>query len=122
MINEKNEVLSWTSGRKPISQCFSVNTLIYNDKRIIFGSFNDSKFIPSEDRKVSVDISKIDITLTDNKNIRESVTLDKGYLVIMDNTSDIKEVNVLNEKDEVQSTLNDIENIVDKIEFVKYKK
>ena len=33
-----------------------------------------------------------------------------------------KEVNVLNEKDEVQSTLNDIENIVDKIEFVKYKK
>ena len=40
----------------------------------------------------------------------------------MDNTSDIKEVNVLNEKDEVQSTLNDIENIVDKIEFVKYKK
>lgn len=122
LINEKNEVLSWTSGRKPISQCFSVNTLIYNDKRIIFGSFNDSKFIPSEDRKVSVNISKIDITLTDNKNIRESVTLDKGYLVIMDNTSDIKEVNVLNEKDEVQSTLNDIENIVDKIEFVKYKK
>ena len=40
----------------------------------------------------------------------------------MDNTYDIKEVNVLNEKDEVQSTLNDIENIVDKIEFVKYKK
>ena len=40
----------------------------------------------------------------------------------MDNTSDIKEVKVLNEKDEVQSTLKDIENIVNKHDFVKYKK
>lgn len=122
LLNENNEILSWTTGIKPISQCFSVNTLIYNDKRIIFGSFNDSKYIPSEDKKVSVDISKIDITLTDNKNICESVILDEGYLVIMDNTSDIKEVKVLNEKDEVQSTLKDIENIVNKHDFVKYKK
>lgn len=119
LLNENNEILSWTSGRKPISQCFSVNTLIYNDKRIIFGSFNDSKYIPSEDKKVSVDISQIDITLSDNKNIRESVTLDKGYLVITD-ISDIKNVKILNEKDEVQSTLSDIENIVDEMDFNIY--
>lgn len=119
LLNENNEILSWTSGRKPISQCFSVNTLIYNDKRIIFGSFNDSKYIPSEDKKVSVDISQIDITLSDNKNIRESVTLDKGYLVITD-ISDIKDVKILNEKDEVQSTLSDIENIVDEMDFNIY--
>lgn len=119
LLNENNEILSWTSGRKPISQCFSVNTLIYNEKRIIFGSFNDSKYIPSEDKKVSLDISKIDITLSDNKNIRESVTLDKGYLVITD-ISDIKDVKILNEKDEVQSTLSDIENIVDEMDFNIY--
>lgn len=119
LLNENNEILSWTSGRKPISQCFSVNTLIYNEKRIIFGSFNDSKYIPSEDKKVSVDISQIDITLSDNKNIRESVTLDKGYLVITD-ISDIKDVKILNEKDEVQSTLSDIENIVDEMDFNIY--
>lgn len=119
LLNENNEILSWTSGRKPISQCFSVNTLIYNEKRIIFGSFNDSKYIPSEDKKVSVDISQIDITLSDNKNIRESVTLDKGYLVITD-ISDIKNVKILNEKDEVQSTLSDIENIVDEMDFNIY--
>ncbi|KLE15612.1 hypothetical protein [Clostridium sp. C8] len=119
LLNENNEILSCTSGRKPISQCFSVNTLIYNDKRIIFGSFNDSKYIPSEDKKVSVDISQIDITLSNNKNIRESVTLDKGYLVITD-ISDIKDVKILNEKDEVQSTLNDIENIVDEMDFNIY--
>lgn len=119
LLNENNEILSWTSGRKPISQCFSVNTLIYNEKRIIFGSFNDSKYIPSEDKKVSLDISKIDITLSNNKNIRESVTLDKGYLVITD-ISDIKDVKILNEKDEVQSTLSDIENIVDEMDFNIY--
>jgi len=70
-------------------------------------------------KKVSVDISQIDITLSDNKNIRESVTLDKGYLVITD-ISDIKDVKILNEKDEVQSTLSDIENIVDEMDFNIY--
>ena len=35
LLNENNEILSYTDGIKPISQCFSVNTLIYNDKRII---------------------------------------------------------------------------------------
>ena len=105
----------------PISQCFTVNTLTYNDKRIIFGSFNDSKYIPSEDKKISVDISKIDIILTDNKNICEDVSLDKGYLLVIDDTSDIQEVTVLNNGNEIQSTLRDIDNIIDKTDFIKYK-
>ena len=121
LLNEKNEILSFTNGRKPISPCFTVNTLIHNNKRIIFGSFNDSKWVPSEDKKIKVDISKIDITLTDNTNIIEDVILDEGYIVITDNISDIKDVNVLNDKDEIQSTLDDFSNIVDKTEFIEYK-
>lgn len=121
LLNENNEILSWTSGSMPISQCFTVNTLIYNDKRIIFGSFNDSKYIPSEDKKISVNISKIDIILTDNKNISEDVSLDKGYLLVIDDASDIQEVTVLNKSNEIQSTLRDIDNIIDKTDFIKYK-
>jgi hypothetical protein len=122
LLNENNEILSWTSGSMPISQCFTVNTLIYNDKRIVFGSFNDSKYIPSEDKKISVNISKIDIILTNNKNINEDVSLDKGYLLIIDDSSDIHEVTVLNSNNEVQSTLRDIDNIIVKTDFIKYKK
>lgn len=121
LLNENNKILNWASGRKPISQCFTINTLIYNNKRIIFGSFNDSKYIPSEDKKISVDISKIDIILTDNKNICEDVSLDKGYLLVIDDTSDIQEVTVLNNGNEIQSTLRDIDNIIDKTDFIKYK-
>ena len=121
LLNENNKILNWTSGRKPISQCFTINTLIYNNKRIIFGSFNDSKYIPSEDKKISVDISKIDIILTNNKNICEDVSLDKGYLLVIDDTSDIQEVAVLNNGNEIQSTLRDIDNIIDKTDFIKYK-
>ncbi|SHH85025.1 hypothetical protein [Clostridium intestinale] len=121
LLNENNKILSWTSGRKPISQCFTVNTLIYNNKRIIFGSFNDSKYIHSEDKKISVDISKINIILTDNKSICEDVSLDKGYLLVIDDTSDIQEVTVLNNGNEIQSTLRDIDNIIDKADFIKYK-
>jgi len=121
LLNENNEILSWTSGSMPISQCFTVNTLIYNDKRIIFGSFNDTKYIPSEDKKISVNISKIDIILTDNKNISEDVSLDKGYLLVIDDASNIQEVTVLNKSNEIQSTLRDIDNIIDKTDFIKYK-
>jgi len=121
LLNENNKILNWTSGRKPISQCFTINTLIYNNKRIIFGSFNDSKYIPSEDKKISVDISKIDIILTNNKNICEDVSLDKGYLLVIDDTSDIQEVTVLNNGNEIQSTLRDIDNIIDNTDFIKYK-
>ena len=121
LLNENNEILSWTSGSMPISQCFTVNTLIYNDKRIIFGSFNDSKYIPSQDKKIRVNISKIDIILTDNKNINEYVSLDKGYLLVIDDSSDIQEVTVLNNNNEIQSTLSDIDNIIDKTDFIKYK-
>lgn len=121
LLNENNEILSWTSGSMPISQCFTVNTLIYNDKRIIFGSFNDSKYIPSENKKISVNISKMDIILTNNKNISEDVSLDKGYLLVIDDASDIQEVTVLNKINEIQSTLRDIDNIIDKTDFIKYK-
>ena len=121
LLNEKNEILSFTNARKPISPCFTVNTLIHNNKRIIFGSFNDSKWVPSEDKKIKVDISEIDITLIDDKNVTENVNLNEGYLIIMDSTSDIKDVNVLNDKDEIQSTLSDFSNIVDKTEFIEYK-
>ncbi len=122
LLNENNEILSWTSGQMPISQCFTVNTLIYNDKRIIFGSFNDSKYIPSEEKKIGVNISKIDIILTANKNICEDVSLDKGYLLVIDDSSDIQEVTILNNNNEIQSTLSDIDNIINQTDFIIYKK
>ena len=108
LLNNKFDILKVTYGHIPISQCFSINKVIYENKTISFGNFNNSKINENADKKIPVDIKKIEIKFEDGTSVQESVSVDNGYILISNTVSDINDVILYNNNNEIQSNLSDL--------------
>lgn len=95
------------SGDMPISPCFSANLIKDQDKSIIYGNFKNKKWDPTTDFVLDVQIDNIKISFEDGSVITESVSMDKGYIIVANTLSKIKNIEVYNKNGELQSDLND---------------
>lgn len=108
LFDENYKILKKAEGIMPISMCFSVNKLNYNGDNIIFGSFNDSTWIPKEDIRKPVTINTIEFELSNNGKLDKNVSGKEGYIMILSEESNVDDINLFNEKKELQSNLDDL--------------
>jgi hypothetical protein len=90
-----------------MSACFEVNRLEYESNTILFGDFIDSKWV-EPDMRQAVKLDKIFVEFKDGVKYEESVSMDKGYIIVENTLSDVKIVNLYNDKGELQSNLEDL--------------
>ncbi len=105
-------------GHEPISMCFTVNRLDYEGKTILFGNFNDSKWLIVPDKRQKVNIDKIFVEFENGEKYEEIVSMDKGFIIISNTISGVKNVNLYNNKGELQSNLDDIGGIIEDATFI----
>lgn len=93
------------SGDIPLSPCFSANLVKHQGKSIIYGNFKNKKWDPKTDIVSEVQIDNIEIEFEDGSVFNDSVSMDKGYIVVVDTLSGIKDIKLYNNKGELQSDL-----------------
>jgi hypothetical protein len=120
LLDMKHNIKAWTTGATPISMCFSVNKTEYDGSTILFGTFNSTKWDPKEDKKIPVQINKLDIKFSDNQSLKEDVSNYSGYIVISTSTSKLEQFNLYNNKNELQSNLDEM-NEVNETKFNEFK-
>jgi beta-lactamase regulating signal transducer with metallopeptidase domain len=98
-------IVAKASGDIPISPCFSANVVKYQGKSIVYGNFKNKKWNPQTDLATDVQIDFIKITFEDGTYVMEQVSMDKGYIVVVDTLSNIRNIEVYNSKGELQSDL-----------------
>lgn len=113
LIDEKYNIKAWTTGEIPISNCFSINRAEYLGNTIVFGTFNNSKWDSKKDKKIPVKIDNLYIKFDNDKEIREEVSDDNCYILILNSTSKVEKFHLYNDKGEVQSSLSDGIEIID---------
>jgi len=121
LIDQKFNVTKYVTGYRPTSACFEVNRLEYESNTILFGDFIDSKWVESDMRQ-AVKLDKIFVEFKDGVKYEESVSMDKGYIIVENTLSDVKIVNLYNDKGELQSNLEDLRkfrrNIINDTDFI----
>ena len=118
LLDNNFNITHVTHGYKPLSPCFSYNKLFYNGKTILFGSFNDTKWVPETDTKVEVDIKEVYVELENGTSIFEKVNLENGYLIVLDGEHEINKFELYNDNKEIQAELDDTIAIFDDMKFV----
>lgn len=107
LLDDSYEITHITAGAKPMSPCFSYNELCYNGKTILFGSFNDTKWVPETDTKVEVDIKGIYVELENGVSVFEKVDFENGYLIVLEGESEINKFEIYNDNDILQAELDE---------------
>ncbi len=105
LLDANYEITHTTAGAKPLSPCFSYNKLCYNGKTILFGSFNDTKWVPETDTKVKVDIKEVYVEAENGVSIFEKVDFKNGYLIVMDGEFEIDKFEIYNDNKVLQAEL-----------------
>lgn len=105
LIDNGYSTKATASGHMPISPCFSANIVRDQGKSIIYGNFKNRKWDPKTGLVSDVQIDNIKIAFEDGTEIKEPVSMDKGYIVVVDTLSKIKNIEVYNSKGELQSDL-----------------
>lgn len=121
LIDEEYNTIAWTDGETPISMCFSVNKVDYDGNTILFGTFNNTKWDPKTDKKIAVQINKVDIRFSSKQNIKENVSADNGYIVISSPISKVEQFNLYNQKNELQSSLEELGDVNIKTQFYSFE-
>lgn len=108
LLNDKFEVIKVSDSRMPITQCFSLDKVVYENNTILFGTFKDKRYDREADKQVPVDIKKVEVKFEDGSNIKESISFDNGYILIAKTTSDVNDAILYNENNDPQSNLSDL--------------
>ncbi len=101
-------VESVASVYETMSPCFSIAQIFYEGKTILFGTLDDSRWIPEEDIVVTVDIKEVYAELENGENITERVETDKGFVLVLEGESNVKTFNLYNDNKELQAELSDV--------------
>lgn len=111
IFDKQSNIAYHTTAERLKGSCFSVNSFIFDNKRVVFGGLTNVMDKNSEEY-ISVNLTKIELKfsdgLTKNQNIN---THNQGYLIIADTTAEIIEANVC-EHEKVVSSLADVFNNV----------
>lgn len=106
VISNDNKVVYRADGQYPLSMCFSANVIELDNKTIVFGNFNNSKWDPITDIKKPVDIKNVLVTFNDGEKVKENVG--KAYIIFSTNKSVLKNIELYNDNGQLQSDLNEI--------------
>jgi len=105
LVDDVFKIVAKAQGDIPISPCFSANVVKYQGKSIVYGNFKNKKWNPQTDLVTDVQIDFIKIMFEDGTYVREQISMDKGYIVVVDTLSNIRNLEVYNNKGELQSDL-----------------
>lgn len=105
LVDKDFSATAAASGDIPLSPCFSANVVKHQGKSIIYGNFKNKKWDPKTDLVSEVQIDNIAIEFEDGSVINDSVSVDKGYIIVVDTLSGIKDIKLYNKKGELQSDL-----------------
>ncbi|MBE7053024.1 MAG: hypothetical protein E7391_01970 [Ruminococcaceae bacterium] len=117
LIDDNYKITHVTSGSKPLSPCFSYNKLYHNGKTILFGTFNDTKWVPETDSKVKVDIKEVYVEPKNSKGVYEKVNFENGYIIVLDGELEINKFEIYNDNKELQAELDNTVAIFDDLIF-----
>lgn len=107
LLDKDKKILKVATGQTPLSMCFTVNAVEYDGCKILFGSFNDSKWLIELDKKEPVDIKNIYIRFKNGEVYNEKVG--KGYIVYSKEISDVEVFELYDDNGKLQSDLNDLQ-------------
>ncbi|WP_434511721.1 hypothetical protein [Desulfitobacterium sp. AusDCA] len=107
LLDKDKKILKVATGHTPLSMCFTVNAAEYDGCKILFGSFNDSKWLIEPDKKESVDIKSIYIRFKNGEAYNEKAG--KGYIVYSKEISDVEVFELYDDNGKLQSDLNDLQ-------------
>lgn len=106
VLDEKQKIIAYTSGYKPISPGFSVNIVNYNENKIVFGSINKTRWIDiNSSEKIPINATNIKIDLDDGSYINEENIQNNSYIAILNLDSNIQNITLLNENGDIQDQL-----------------
>lgn len=108
LLNSNFEIIKTTNGDMPMSMCISLNKIIYEDKTILFGNFNNQKASRDVSHIIDVDINKIEARLKNGSVFKDDVSINTGYIAILDGVADIEDIILYNAKGEVQNNIDDL--------------
>ncbi|ACL19035.1 hypothetical protein Dhaf_0975 [Desulfitobacterium hafniense DCB-2] len=106
LINSEKSIEKRATGFTPLSMCFTVNLLEYENNAIVFGSFNDTKWEIETDTKKTVDIQSILIKFKNGEIIEEPVGL--GYIISLKPVAEVEAIELYDHNGLLQSDLNDL--------------
>jgi hypothetical protein len=107
LLGEDKKILKVANGETPLSMCFTVNVIEYAGCKILFGNFNDSKWLIEPDKKESVNIQSILVKFKNGEQYKEKVG--KGYIIYSKKISDVEVVELYDDMGKLQSDLNDLQ-------------
>lgn len=107
LLGEDKKILKVARGATPLSMCFTVNVIKYGGCKILFGNFNDSKWLIEPDKKEPVDIQSILVKFKNGEQYKEKVG--KGYIICSKQIADVEVVELYDDQGKIQSDLNDLQ-------------
>jgi len=112
VLDKKLNITHHTTAEFLIGPCYSVNSFIFENKRVIFGELSNVMDDKNSDEDVSVNLTNIELKFSDGLTINQGInTSNQGYLILADTTAEISEANVY-EHEKIISSLADVPNNV----------
>ena len=102
------EVKGSSMGQQAISMGFGVNKLLFGNDTILFCNLNDSTWIPENDTRKETNYTKMVFELENGQKVTEDVKNDKGYIVILNEKTNVKDVELFNGENKVVNSYKDI--------------
>ncbi|AUG56554.1 Regulatory protein BlaR1 [Acetivibrio saccincola] len=96
-------------GDIPMSMAFVINSVVYKNNTILFGVLGDRTWLPGTDESKEVSFDYIITEFENGESIKETVTGDKGYIIVLEGVSDVKDMKLYNSEGELQTSLEDLD-------------
>ncbi|NLI58984.1 MAG: hypothetical protein GX387_10810 [Clostridium sp.] len=108
--DDKYTVLKTAVGDIPMSMAFAVNRAVYENNTILFSVLGDRTWsVGSPDESKEVSFYYIIVEFENGESIKETVTGDKGYIIVLESISDVKDMKLYNAEGELQTSLADLD-------------
>lgn len=105
-------------GTQPSGNDFTLNRLHIGSSTIIFGTFGSIK--DSQGNRKKINCSTIYVKLADGSTIEEKVNNERGYIIVIDSLSDIKDVVLMDQEGKVLSSKTNLEKNSPEINKTKF--
>lgn len=121
--NDMKRIEKRATGFSPLSMCFSVNVLQYENNTIVFGNFNKTKWEMETDTKKPVNIQNILVRFKNGEIIKENV--EEGYIIYSKSLTNVEVLELYDNNGMLQSDLDDLRrygSVFNDVSFVDIRK
>lgn len=118
IADENYNLIYKANVKDSMETCFSVSQVFYENKTILFGAFNDIKWLPGKDENVPVEIDKVYVKLKSGAELKEKIDYRNGCILILDEESPTEIFEIYNKKNKLQAKSDSVSKI-DFAELIK---